>query len=163
MQIFRRGNGARGVMRDHRRDFERNPAIGTVCTLVNRPEKIGRARNVFEGEVEEHLLGGAALAQTIADRGVIGRAVLDRMIENRRVRGKSRDRQLFDVFPESSTVEQVSGNVVEPQALAQIMQLLCCFHKSLLIGLPQEFVQDSAARLPEQAAVSGPAHAPMCW
>src|SRR5580704_11185924 len=50
------------------------------------------------------------------------------MIEDRGVGGESRDRQLFDVFPESSAVEQLSGNVVEPKALAQIMQLLCRFH-----------------------------------
>jgi len=62
MQILRRGDGARGVIRDQRGNFNRDPAIGAVRPLVNRLEKIRRARNIFKREIEEYLFCRAALA-----------------------------------------------------------------------------------------------------
>ena len=67
--------------------------------------------------------------QLLADGRVVGRAVLDGVVEDRGVRREPRDRQLVDVLLERSAVEQVAGDVVEPDALAEVVEQLCRFHR----------------------------------
>ena len=68
-------------------------------------------------------------AQLLADRGVVGGAVLDGVVENRRIRGEPRHRELVDVALERAAIQQVPCDVVEPEALAQIVKQLCRFHR----------------------------------
>src|SRR5208337_3538276 len=56
------------------------------------------------------------------NRGVIGGTVLDGLIKNRRVRGQSGHQELVNVTFESAVVQQVAGDVVEPEALAHVVQ-----------------------------------------
>ena len=67
-------------------------------------------------------------AQLLADGRVVGRAVLDRMVEDRRIRGQAGYRKLVDVAFERAAVQQLARDVVQPDALAQIVQQLCRFH-----------------------------------
>jgi hypothetical protein len=60
----------------------------------------------------------------LADRRVISRAVPDGAIEDGRIRSKPRYRILIDVTLQRSAVQQVARDVVEPDALTQIVELL---------------------------------------
>ena len=60
--------------------------------------------------------------------GVIRRAVLDRVVEDRRIRRESRHRELVDVVLERAGCQQVACDVIEPDALAQIVEICGCFH-----------------------------------
>jgi hypothetical protein len=70
----------------------------------------------------------------LADAGVVVATVLDRVVEDRRVRGESRDRQLVDVPGERPVCEQSARDVVEPEALARVVELLCRLHRAPFRG-----------------------------
>ena len=74
------------------------------------------------------------LPSSSAARGsrVVGGAALDRLIEDRRVRREPRHRQLVDVALQRAGREQVARDVVEPEALAEIVELLCRVHRVAL-------------------------------
>jgi hypothetical protein len=86
-----------------------------------RHEQIGCARDVFERDIEEQILTGFALAQLLADGRVIRGAVLNRVVEDRWIRGQPGHRQILNVALERATIQQVSRDVVEPKALTQIV------------------------------------------
>src|SRR5215210_3812299 len=90
---------------------------------VNRPEEIGRLGQILAGELEEEILAGEARRGTAVDRVVVG-AALDGQIEDRGVAGEPGDRKLFDVTPQGAVLQHLPGHVVEPEALAQIVELL---------------------------------------
>src|SRR5579862_1132822 len=50
------------------------------------------------------------------------------MVEDRGVRGKPRYREFVDVAFQRAAIQQVACNVVEPDALPQIMEPLCRLH-----------------------------------
>src|SRR3546814_7268721 len=62
------------------------------------------------------------------DAGVVGVAVADRLVEDARVGSQPGDRILVDVARQRAVVEQGAGDVVQPQALAEIVQLSGRFH-----------------------------------
>jgi hypothetical protein len=50
--------------------------------------------------------------------------VLDREVEDRGIRSKPRDREIVDVVAQCSTGQEPSRDVVKPEALAKIVELL---------------------------------------
>ena len=58
------------------------------------------------------------------------RHVLDRVIENSGIRSQSGYRKFVDVSFERSAIEQSARDVIEPDALSQIVKQLRCFHLS---------------------------------
>ena len=97
MQLLGRGERAGRVVGQQRRHLQRHPAVHAVRPVVDRPEQVGGPGEVLERQLEEQLLARLALVELLADRGVVGGAVLDGVVEDRRVRGEPRDRQLVDV------------------------------------------------------------------
>src|SRR5262249_31687765 len=83
---------------------------------------------VLDGEVEEEVLARPAGGRPLADRVVVVVAVRDRVVEDRRVRGEARHRQLVDVAFELAAREERAGDVVEPEALAGIVESLRGLH-----------------------------------
>ena len=152
VQILGGGQGAGRVVGQQRRNFQRHPAVHAVRPVVNRPKQVGGPGDVLERQVEEERLARFALAQLLADRGVVGGAVLDGVVEDRRIRGEPRHRELVDVALERAAIQQVARDVVEPEALAQIVKHLCRFHRVTFaswptaIGILHQFV-DTASRL----------------
>ena len=57
------------------------------------------------------------------------------MLKDGWVRSQSRDGKLIDIALECSVVQQVTRNVVEPQALPEIMEFLCRLHCSSRLTL----------------------------
>src|SRR5499427_11090662 len=103
---------------------------------MHRPEQIRGAGDVSQRQLEEKLLSGLAFGQVTPDGGVVCGAVLDGVIEDRRVRREPRHGELVDVTLERAFFQQIACNVVEPEALAQIVKQLGCFHRVTSVSWP---------------------------
>src|SRR5262245_12603617 len=51
------------------------------------------------------------------------------MIEDRRIRGQPGHRKFVDVALERAAVHKAAGDIVEPQALTEVMECLRWFHR----------------------------------
>ena len=85
--------------------------------------------DVLERQIEEKLLPRLAFLQLFADRSVVGSAVLDRVVENRRVGRQPGDGQFVDIAAEQAAVQEVPRDIVKPEALAQVVEFLGRFHR----------------------------------
>jgi hypothetical protein len=85
MEILGHGNRRFGVVCKQRRHLERNPTIHATGPIVNRPEQVSGLRKVFQRQFEEQFLARFAFRELALDRAVVVAAVLDRVVENRRV------------------------------------------------------------------------------
>ena len=129
-EIARRGDRALRVMREKRRDLERYPAIDTVGAGEDGPQQIGSPGQIRQRQFEEQIFRRLRARSVPSDVAVVVGAVLDRMIEDRRIRGETRHREFVDVALQRAAVQEVAGDVVEPEALAEIVQGLCRVHRA---------------------------------
>jgi hypothetical protein len=58
---------------------------------VNRPKQIRRTLQVLDRQTEKHFLSGDTLPRLAPDRRIIGRAILDGVLKDRRIRGEPGD------------------------------------------------------------------------
>ena len=130
-QLFGRGEGAGRVVGQQGRHFQRHPAVHAIRPVIDGSKQVGSAGEVLQRQLEEQFLSRLALLELLADRGVVGRAVLDGLVEDGRIRGQPRHRQLVDVALERAVVQQVARDVVEPEALAQVVEQLRRFHRGI--------------------------------
>ena len=121
-------NAARRVVGELRRNFERYPAIDAIGRLMNRKKQVSGASEILEHQIKQHRFSGPAASDELPYRFVVSVAVRDGMIEDRRVGCESGDREFVDVALERPAVEQVTGDGVEPESLADIVQLSCRVH-----------------------------------
>jgi hypothetical protein len=117
-EFFRCAERVFGITGQQGRYFQGYPPINSVGLIVFRPEKISRPREILHGHFEEQILIEFALRHLFPNRIFICRAVSDGVLENRRVRGETRDRELIDITLERASVQQVPGDVIEPEALS---------------------------------------------
>jgi hypothetical protein len=103
MKRFGRREGAGRVVGQLGRDLQGDPAVDTVRQVVDRSKQIGGLPEVLQCQLEEQRLARLAFLQFLADGVVVVVTVLDGVIEDRGVRGKSRDRILLDVAAERAT------------------------------------------------------------
>ena len=89
---------------------------------MNRTEEIGGAGEVLDRELEEDILGGLPFVGHRADGAVVSGAGADGTLEDGRVRSEPGNGHLLDVAGEHAGIEKIAGDVVEPDALAQVMQ-----------------------------------------
>ena len=84
---------ALGVVGEARVDLERDPAVaGVLAGLVPlRAQDVAGAADVLDGEREEDLLGLGLVLEHLAQLLVVGVALGDRRLEDRRVRGDAVD------------------------------------------------------------------------
>ena len=118
----------RGVVGQQRRDLQRHPAVdavgprrgsaGTAPRPASRSSSASSKNSVFARSCRRCLPG---------DVGVVVSAVLDGVVEDRGIRGQPGDRELVDVALQRAAVQQLARDVVEPQALAQIVEVLVAF------------------------------------
>src|SRR5262245_61150093 len=94
---LRRADGTLRVVREERRALERDPSVDAGGAVVDGAEEIGGLRQVLERELEEQRLAGFALGHQAAGLVVVVGAALDRVVEDRGVRGQARDRQLVAI------------------------------------------------------------------
>ena len=84
------------------------------------------------GSRADPLLGNGAGAE-LGDLLVVGVAAGDRLVEDRRVGGEAGDRELLDVAAQGAVGQHRAGDVVEPEALAQVVQLRGRLHAEQLL------------------------------
>ena len=138
MQILGRGESARRVVGQQGRNLQRHPSVDAVGAIVDRSKQIGGPREILERQLEEQLLARLTLVELFADRGIIGGAVFNRVIEDRRIRSEPGHRQLVDIALQCAGVQQVACNVVEPETLAQVVEQLGCFHFATSVKIGTE-------------------------
>ena len=134
MQFRGRPHGALGVVGEKRRDFERNPAVDPIGALVDRREEVGGTTQVLDRELEEERFAVHPGRGLLLDRVVVG-ARGDRLVEDRGVRRQPGHRVVVDVRLELPGVEHLPCDVVEPEALAQLVQLLGRFHLASFLSI----------------------------
>jgi hypothetical protein len=105
VQFLGRGEGAGRVVSQQRRHLQRYPPIHAVRPIVDGSKQIRGPGEVFDRQLEEQFLPRCAILGPFADRGIIGRAVLDGVVEDRRIRSKPRHRQLVDVALERAAIQ----------------------------------------------------------
>jgi hypothetical protein len=112
VQILGFGQGGFGVMSQERGDFQRNPSVDAAGPLVDRTEQVSGLGEILERQFEEQILTGLAFLEFLTDGCVIGGAILDGMIEDRRVGCQPGDREFVDVAAERAAFQQVSRDIV---------------------------------------------------
>ncbi len=136
VQRLRGLDSALRVVGEERRDLERDPAVDAVRPLVDGTEHVGRAPEVLDRELEEERLAVEPGRCLFVDRVVVATAG-DRLVEDRRIRRQPGDGVVVDVRLELPGVEQLAGDVVEPEALPQLVQRFGGVHVLLLSCLGQ--------------------------
>ena len=116
-------DGVRGVVGQQRRDFQRDPAIGTAAGVEDRAEQVGGLRQLLECEFEEQVFIRQAGGAQHADAVAVGIVRADGVFEQRRVGGQARHRQFGDVARQRAAGQQRAADAVEPEALPEIMEL----------------------------------------
>ena len=116
-------DGSGRVVRKQRRDFQRHPALAAPAGVMDRPEQVSGLRQVLHCEFEEDVLVRQTCCCQLLDRFVVKPPTADRLLKDRWVRRQPGHRQIGDVARQGPAVEQLTRDVVEPQALTQIVQL----------------------------------------
>ena len=88
---------------------------------MDRPKQIGGPRQVRQGQIEKQVLPGFTTRSALRNVIVVIGAFPDGMIEDGRVRGEPGHRKFSDVALERAAIEQVPRDVIEPQALAKVV------------------------------------------
>ena len=153
----------RGVVGEQRRDLQRAEAVDPVGALVDVGEEVGGVAQVGDRQLEEDPLlgvGADALAglgggADLGDLLVVGVAAGDRLVEDRRVRGQAGDRELVDVALQGAVAQHRAGDVVEPEALAQLVQSCGCLHERPPQVVDELTVARSATSRATSATLSG--------
>ena len=135
MQSPRFADAARRIVRQQRRHFHRHPTVDAAGRLVGRTEQIRRLRQVFEREIDEQLFAGLPRGRLSANRIVIEAAVTDGVIENRRVGREPGYVEIIDVASQRAVDQHLARDVVEPEALAELVKSLRRFHRCHLVAL----------------------------
>src|SRR5207245_6907380 len=125
------GGGERtgGVVSQQRRHFERHPAVHAGRPVPDRSKQVGGSGQVLQRKLEKQFLARLAFLDLPPNGGVVGRAVLDGVVEDRRVRRKPRHGELVDVALERAGLQQIAGDVIEPETLASVVERLGGFHR----------------------------------
>ena len=148
------GRGLGGVVDDRRRDLERDEAVGTVGRVEDRAEQVGGAAQVAQCELEEQVLAGTAFARKLGDLVVVEIAGADGLLEDGRVRGQAGDRELVDVALQAAVAEHLAGDVVDPHALAEGVQLLQIgIHGFSFVAAPSSCSSRVSSRSPIRSTV----------
>ena len=113
-----------GVVREVRVDLERDPAVLAVALVPDGAQDVAGVADVVRGEREKISLGSRlAAGDELADLVVVGVALGDRALEDRRVGGDAHD-ALVDQAGEVAVLDEGARQVVDPDALAVLGQLL---------------------------------------
>ncbi len=114
------------VVGEQRRHLQRYETVHRAGARMDRREQIRRAAKILYGEVEEQPLACGAAINLAADFRVVAGTVRDGVVEDRGVGGQAGDRQFVNIALQRAAIEQVASDVVEPQALAELVECLGC-------------------------------------
>ena len=115
-------SAAIGITGQQRRDFHRDPAIEVMAGVKYRAEQIRGTAKILQCQFDEQAFTGLPRSRLLANAGVIRLAAADRAVEDGWIRGRPGDRQLLDVAAEGALIEQLAREVVQPEALTEVVQ-----------------------------------------
>ena len=138
---LRLGHRPRRVMRQQRRDLERDPAVHPRGPLVDRREHVGGpVRSWIASSKNSASSDLPALDQAPDLRRRTHLLCATAWSKIGRIRGQAGDRQFVDVALQRAAGQQIAGDVVQPEALAQRMQL---FRVAFIASSPRHCLHDS--------------------
>jgi hypothetical protein len=82
---------------------------------MDGPKQIGGLPQILDGELEKQRFSRLALLSPPADGVIVGVRLLDRQIEDRRLRCKPRDREIANIPAQGSSGQEGPRNVVQPR------------------------------------------------
>src|SRR6185437_5814192 len=101
-------------------DLPRHVTVETLTLVPDFPQQIARIRDVVRGELQEDLLGiFLTRLEDFFELFVVGVAFRNRLLEDRRIGSDTDDRVLFHHPRELSALQQLSREVVDPDALTE--------------------------------------------
>src|SRR5262249_9930687 len=89
---------------------------------VRRREEVARLPDVLDRERVEDVVGALVLGHEARDRVVVVGALRDRLLEDRRVRGETRDVAVVDHPLQGAGREEAATDVVVPRGLSELLQ-----------------------------------------
>ena len=108
-----------GVVRQPRRDLERDVAVVAVGLVVDGAQDVGGELDVADGQPPVHLARGQALVRRCREVGVVVGRAEDRLLEDGRVGGDPAQGVLVDHPGELAALEHPPLDLVEPHAGAR--------------------------------------------
>src|SRR5205085_7847708 len=99
-------------------------AVFAVAGVPDGTEQIAGIADVFLGQVPEDLLGLVELVEAGANLLVVEVALGDRLLEDGRVRGDADDRVIPHQPLELAGLQHLTGEEVDPDALAELRELM---------------------------------------
>src|SRR5439155_19443450 len=102
----------------------RDVAVLAVALVPHEAEQVAGVLDVFDGEPQEDLLRVLLLGEYLAELLVVGAALGDRRLEDRRVRRDADDGVVADQLRQLALAQQTAREVIDPHALAELGQLL---------------------------------------
>jgi hypothetical protein len=112
-------DGCDRVPGERRGDLPGDVAVGAAARLPDRQQLQRRLADVGASQFGGDLVGGESEHAQIADLAVVGATATDRALEDRRVRRHSHDRVLGDQPLQFAGREQIAGEPVDPDGLAE--------------------------------------------
>ena len=112
------------VMGEVRVDLDRDVAVAPAGLLPDRAQQVAGRGDVGACELEEDLLRAQLARKQLAQLLVVGVAVGDRLLEDRRVRGDADDGVFAHQPRKLAALEQLAREVVDPDGLAELGQPL---------------------------------------
>ena len=95
---------------------------------MNWPEQICGGDEIFQSKFEKQSLAGFSFGELLPDRIIIGVTVFNGVIKNCGVRREASDGEFIPVALERTAIEEISCNIIQPEALADVVELLRRFH-----------------------------------
>ncbi len=113
-QLDRLGDRAVGVVGQARIDLDRHPPVDAVGLLVHRREDVAGVAYVVGGDRADGAVDIGTACGQFGDLCVVGGALRQCGLEDRRVGGHADHRLRGDQFGEITGADQVPGQVVQP-------------------------------------------------
>ena len=124
VQALRLVDRALRVEGEVRVDLDRDVAVLPLAAVPDGAQQVARVLDVLDRELEEGLFRVVLARENLAQLLVVRVALDERLLEDRRVRGHADDRVLAHQLLQLALMDQAAGEVVDPDALAQLGQLL---------------------------------------
>ncbi len=125
LEVERIGDAALGAVRRFGRHLQADEAVRAPGAIVDGSQDVGGPLDVGDGQAHEDVLGVVdARGEQLADLVVVLAALRDRLLEDGGIAGHPGDVVLGDQALELAAGQQVAADVVEPDRLALVAELL---------------------------------------
>src|SRR4029453_19575154 len=86
-----------------------DPAVHTIGPVMDGSKQVCGLREVLESQFKEEFFARLVLLELLANRVIVGSTLLDCLLEDRRVRGQARYRELVNIVLERAPRPAIAG------------------------------------------------------